>query len=155
MKIGTVVNIRVSPTNCMAISDAIRLAGLHPGDMTFSSAVSRVLDMMMDSLRRDNLIPTRDGFELSNMMEEFIQKNKASLPSVSYRQPTIREDAPRSHTVGTDAPAVQVASNTATTHEQRMANVRFKELMVKREHAPDSWTLGDERELEQVLALMG
>ena len=68
MKIGTVVNIRVRPANCMAISDAIRLAVLHPGDMTFSSAVSRVLDMMMDSLRRDNLIPTRDGFDLSNMM---------------------------------------------------------------------------------------
>lgn len=145
MKIGTVVNIRVSPANCMAVSDAIRLAGLHPGDMTFSSAVSRVLDMMMDSLRRDNLIPTRDGFELSDMMGEFIQKNKASLPSVSYRQPTIREDAPHS----------PVVLNTATTPEQRLANVRFKELMVKREHAPDSWTLEDEQELEQVLALMG
>jgi hypothetical protein len=108
--------------------------------MTFSSAVSRVLDMMMDSLRRDHLIPTRDGFELSDMMGEFIQKNKASLPSVSYRQPTIREDAPAS----------SVVLNTATTHEQRMANVRFKELMVKREHAPDSWTEEDELELEIV-----
>lgn len=139
MKIGTVVNIRVSPTNCMAISDAIKLAGLNPEDMTFSSAVSRVLDMMMDSLRRDHLIPTRDGFELSDMMGEFIQKNKASLPSVSYRQPTIREDA--------QTPTV--ASKT-TTHEQRLANVRFKELMVKREHAPDSWTEDDARELELV-----
>lgn len=154
-KIGKAMYIRVSPKNCMAICDALKLAGLQPSDFTFSSATARVLDMLLAGLIRDKVIPERDGFEFLDMMSEFVQQNRAQLPSVSYRQPTLREDAPRSHTVGTDAPASPVVLNTATTHEQRMANVRFKELMVKREHAPDSWTLEDEQELEQVLALMG
>lgn len=144
-KIGKAMYIRVSPKNCMAICDALKLAGLQPSDFTFSSATARVLDMLLAGLIRDGVVPERDGFEFLNMMGEFVQQNRAQLPSVSYRQPTIREDAP----------AVQVASNTATTHEQRLANVRFKELMVKREHAPDSWSTEDEQELEQVLALMG
>ena len=143
-KIGKAMYIRVSPKNCMAICDALKLAGLQPSDFTFSSATARVLDMLLAGLIRDGVIPERDGFEFLNMMGEFVQQNRAQLPSVSYRQPTIREDA--------QTPAVV---SKATTHEQRMANVRFKELMVKREHAPDSWTTEDEQELEQVLALMG
>ncbi|MFI5423123.1 MAG: hypothetical protein ACHQWH_04205 [Nitrososphaerales archaeon] len=144
-KIGKAMYIRVSPKNCMAICDALKLAGLQPSDFTFSSATARVLDMLLAGLIRDGVIPERDGFEFLNMMGEFVQQNRAQLPSVSYRQPTPREDAPIS----------PVVLNTATTHEQRLANVRFKELMVKREHAPDSWTEEDTRELEIVQDQMG
>lgn len=154
MKIGTVVNIRVSPQNCMAINDAIKLAGLEPHDFTFASAVSRVLDMMMDSLRRDKLIPTRDGFELSDMMSEFIAKKKAALPSVSYRAPMQPTQAVNysQGAVNYSPGATSSTTPVITTAEQRLANLRFKELMVKKEHAPGSWTAEDALELETVMA---
>ncbi len=158
-KIGKAMYIRVSPKNCMAIADALKVAGLHPGDFTFSSATARVLDMLLAGLLRDGIVPTRDGFEFSSMMNEFIQQNKAALPSVSYKQPTQAVNhsqgqvnhsqvaMPKMLAVGSDY--VEPSAHPGSV--QRRAAVRFKELMTKKEHAPDSWTAEDAAELEGVM----
>jgi hypothetical protein len=140
MKPGTVINIRISSVNCMAIYDALQVAGINPSEITFSSGASKVLDMMMEALRRDKIIPTRDGFEYSTIMESFIPKDKKRLPSVAYAEPKIPS-----------------AGNPISyvTAEQRLSRVRFKELMIKKEHAPDTWTAEDDAELEQVYQQMG
>jgi hypothetical protein len=135
--------IRVSPKNCIAIYDCLKLAGLEPGEYTFSSATARVLDMLLDGMRRDKHIPERDGFEFLTMMDEFIQQNKAQLPSV-------HTDTAQKHIM-----PVSVVEVSNSTMEQRRALTRFKELMQKKDRAPDTWTAEDEAELEQVYQQMG
>jgi hypothetical protein len=143
MKLGTVVNIRISPANCMAIYDALLLAGIDPANYTFSSGASRVLDMLLDALRRDKLIPTRDGYEYTEIMKSFVPKMKNNMPS-----PTLGK-AEHSQSISVSQGPVVKSS------EQRSAILRFKELMIKKEHAPDSWTAEDEQELDRVYQQMG
>jgi hypothetical protein len=131
----------------MAVYDAIILAGMNPSEMSFSSAVSRVFAMMMDSLRRDKLVPTRDGFEYSTIMETFIQKNKATLPSISYRAPTASID-----NRALDTPLINVKPTQSA--EQREVNQKYKELMFKREYANDSMSTEDYAELERIEGLL-
>src|ERR1700744_3266486 len=126
MRPGTVVNFRISPANCMAIYDALKLAGVNPASINFNSAASRVFDMMMEGLRRDKVIPTREGFEFTPIMEEFSQANKISLPGYTKTPDVI-------DTIMVDKPNIPAT----TTAEQRIARLRFKELMIKKEHAPD------------------
>lgn len=153
MKPGIVINIRIKPSNCMAIYDALLVAGLSPADMTFSSGASRVLDMLLEALRRDKIIPTRDGFEYNAIMESFVQKTKAQLPSVSYRKPIAEQ---REVDLSSPQPIHSMAfsASASRTTEQRMAGLRWRELMHKKENAPDTWTAEDEQELEEVYRKM-
>lgn len=144
MRPGKVVNVRINPANCMAVYDALKLAGVNPAAINFNSAVSRVFDMMMEGLRRDKIIPTREGFEFNPIMEEFSQSNKITLPGYT-KVPEVQ-----------DTIMVSKANiPPTTTAEQRLARFRFKELCEKKESAPDSWTAEDEEEMERVYQQMG
>ena len=144
MRPGKVVNIRISPANCMAIYDALKLAGVNPASINFNSAASRVFDMMMEGLRRDKVIPIREGFEFTPIMEEFSQSSKIALPGYTKTPDVI-------DTIMASKPNIPAT----TTAEQRLARLRFKELMIKKENAPDSWSDEDEAELDQVYKQMG
>jgi len=134
-KMGKTMYIRVNTKNCMAVRDALVLAGLNPGDFTLPGATARVLDMLLSAMMKDGLIPDRDGFEYLELMGEFKQQDKSTLPS------------PR--TIASAAASQRFGSQ-HTNSTQRQAVLRFQELMDKQNHAPDTWTAQDQAELDEV-----
>lgn len=71
MKPGHVISMRVSPRNCMAVLDLLRMADVPLEGMSFSAACSRALDLAMSGLIKAGQLPERDGFEYSEMMAPF------------------------------------------------------------------------------------
>jgi hypothetical protein len=71
IRLGHVTSIRVSPKNCMAVIDLLRMADVPTEGMSFASAVSRALDLALTGLIKAGHLPDRDGFEYSEMMAPF------------------------------------------------------------------------------------
>lgn len=67
---GKVVNIRLSTTDCMAAVDVCKKGGLT-GHASFAATVSSAIKLMFAAYRDMELIPTRDGFEWTEMMSRF------------------------------------------------------------------------------------
>lgn len=70
-KPGRVARIRLNPKDCMSVVDVINAAGINTRGMSFASAVSLSLSSLMETARQSNLIPTRDGFDYLDMMQQF------------------------------------------------------------------------------------
>jgi len=68
---GRVAMIRINPKDCMAIVDTVKNAGLHIPGMSFAQATSIALGCAMETFRKHNVIPERDGFEYNAVMQEF------------------------------------------------------------------------------------
>jgi len=126
--VGRVVSIRVNPTDCMAVVDLVDKIGLHIPGMSFSQAVSIALSSAMESLRRAGAIPTRDGFEFSEMMQKYPNFNKGSKGKAldiartfadlgsSFRPPSAVPESPA----------------------YNRAKIRFEELRAKAKADPDN-----------------
>ena len=71
MRPGRVVQFRLNPKDCMAVIDVIQKANAHIPGMSFAQAVAMAFSCMSETFRRYKLIPTRDGFEYSEMMLDF------------------------------------------------------------------------------------
>lgn len=77
MRPGEVVQIRVNPTDCMAVVDLIDATGTYQAGMSFSSAVSAALASAFQTLRDGGLLPERAGFEYNEMMQKFPKMRNA------------------------------------------------------------------------------
>ena len=75
---GRVVSIRINPKDCMAAIDVIDKINMKVPGMSFAQVVSAAFSSAMESLRRANIIPTRDGFEFSEMMRVYPPSPKGS-----------------------------------------------------------------------------
>lgn len=71
MRVGRVARIRLSPRDCMAVVDILKHIGIHPTGMSFSQGVSITLSSALESFRQSKIIPTRDGFEYTELMRMF------------------------------------------------------------------------------------
>lgn len=71
MKAGKVISLRVNPKDCMSCIDVLEAAGLPIKNMSFAQVVSLALSSAMETFRTQQVIPTRDGFEFSEMMAPF------------------------------------------------------------------------------------
>lgn len=71
MRHGKVVSIRVNPTDCMAIVDMAQKLGVSESGMSFSQLVSISLTSLLEAMRQNNVIPTRDGFEYGRMLAAY------------------------------------------------------------------------------------
>lgn len=142
---GEVVRIRVNPRDCMSVVDVINNTGMYTGGMSFPMAVSLVLSSLLESARQAKLIPERDGFEYSEVMQPF--SNKATGPrklaiTAAHRM------------VGSELVAPPLRQpKVGMSMEQRRADTRMRELFFKREHTPESWSPADDKELDQVIAV--
>lgn len=76
MKPGQVVSIRVSPKDCMSVVDAIKGNGFYTPGMSYPAMVSMILAASLESMRKQGLIPTRDGFEYTEIMGPYIGKGR-------------------------------------------------------------------------------
>lgn len=112
---GRVVRIRVNPTDCMAVLDVIEKLGLTPDRLSFDQAVRITLSSLLESVRKNGIIPTRDGFEYSDMMQSF------RMPKVNTEE--VFKIAAK---LGTHAAAVQPI--VPETPERARNRVRLREL---------------------------
>lgn len=72
MRPGIVAAIRVNPKDCMSVIDVMDTVGINTEGMSFPAMVSLTLSSLLEGARASKQIPTRDGFEYSDMMEPFI-----------------------------------------------------------------------------------
>lgn len=55
----------------MSCVDVAKQAGYNPHPMSFSQVVSSTLGIVLESLRQNNIVPRRDGFEYADMMRHW------------------------------------------------------------------------------------
>lgn len=73
MRPGRVAQVRVSPADCMSICDVMNKLGINTPGLSFPQALSLTLSSALEAFRQNNVIPTRDGFEYTELMARFPQ----------------------------------------------------------------------------------
>lgn len=71
MKPGRTANIRINPKDCMACIDVVKKTGMNLQGASFSVIVSTALSSALESFRQNGIIPSRDGFEYTDMMRDY------------------------------------------------------------------------------------
>lgn len=101
MRPGKVATIRVNPTTCLGVLDICRKIGIDMEGMSFPQLTSVALSSLVESARQAGLIPERDGFEYSSMMEPYLiderhkrkeklaRANQISLASSDLKAPVL------------------------------------------------------------------
>lgn len=156
MRPGEVVTVRINPTDCMGIADMLVIGDVNTEGMTFSQATATVIQSMLESARMQGIIPTRDGFEFSKVMQPFARKRKgppkggliAAMHNMKMSVSRARD------IVEIITPVEEVAAIASMTAEQRQAGLRLKELLIKQEHASDSWSAADQAEFDQLYKIV-
>lgn len=84
MKPGRTAMIRVNPQDCMGVADVMKLVGMEGKGLSFAASVSVALGALMETARKNNLIPTRTGFEYSEVMQIFpMERSKRKLEAAA------------------------------------------------------------------------
>jgi hypothetical protein len=138
-KAGFVVKIRVSPKDCLACIDVANQAGYNPHPMSFAQVVSSTLSVLLESLRRSNIIPDRDGFEYASMMAPWALDVKADR---------VRKLAITNALQLTDRPAM---SAIAQSPEKGRKRIRFEELAFKANHDEANMSPEEQGELQALV----
>lgn len=150
---GRVVQIRVSPTDCMACIDLVKSLeperpwGALPPGSSFAQCVSFALRVFCESARLSKTVPTREGFEFTEMMNMWPDtpgaKAQARKVDISRTMERALGEAGRVPNVR-DLPRGRPGQTAA----QMRANRRVDELLGKKVATPDSWMPADEEELK-------
>lgn len=150
------VTVRINPTDCMGIADMLTLGNVDTVGMSFAQATATVLQSMLESARLQGIIPDRDGFEFSKVMQPFSRKKKgppkggliAAMNQMKTSVHTARDIA------SIITPEEEVTAIVGMTSEQRQAGLRMKELQVKQEYAKDSWSVQDQEEWDRLYKIV-
>lgn len=170
MRPGKVVTIRVSPKDCLAVLDIMKKVGIDVKGASFPALVSLALSSMIETMKKAQQIPERDGFEYLDMMGEFLtpQRTGRKLAITSAISATDSDFQMRAAPEAARALAASeqpAAGNTLvmpekplTTYE-RQARTRLSELMAKKDlsESPSSgvvWSNADEEEFKQCYAIV-
>ncbi len=143
---GRVMSIRVRPQDCMTAIDILTKAGQDPTRLSFASVVNTALSIAFATLRDLKLIPTRDGFEYTEMMEVWDERkltphaSKLSLTAMLKNR---------------NFESLQVLPDALLTPEQQIAKVRIMELQLIQSTNPDKFSPEMEAELDAQIALLG
>ena len=142
-RIGETFRIRVSPRDIMAAIDVCKNTKAFMPGMSLAQVISYAFRISMEALRLSRDVPTRDGFEYTDMLSEFPDRR------------TVDSGRARSLLI-TDTIEQAVASGNvpvAIRHDRRIAGqARYEELHTKAMHASDSMT-GEEWEEHSKLQL--
>ncbi len=127
---GDVVRMRINPKDSMRIVDALHRIGVdvaaYHGTLSFSHATKMVLESCLMALEKDGLIPTRDGFEYTEMMAAFPRRDEAKQSR--YKQ--IKFTQLDSHPSHTTQPIVE------DDFDKAKRRIRYNELIIKHESDP-------------------
>ena len=143
---GDVVRMRINPKDSMRIVDALTRMGIEPkvyrGALSFSQATKMVLESCLAALESQGLIPTRDGFEYSEMMAAFPRKEEAR----QLRHKQIQFTQIQSHPRHTTQPIVEDDFDKAKRRR------RYNELIIKQGAAKESMDEAEWVELGDLIA---
>lgn len=84
MRPGRVARIRVRPLDCLAVVDICEKIGV-PTDATFDMCVSAALHTLIEAIKLNQVIPNRDGFEYSAVMDSRFPQKDARLTPKSWQ----------------------------------------------------------------------
>lgn len=130
------MSLRVNPTDAMAIVDVIDTIGVSKENLSFAQATKIALSTLLESARQQGTIPRREGFEYLEMMKPFEADNYSS------RAAKLRITKELNKPPTDNVPVPQL---------DKTQLVRFEELMVKHQHAPDSMEASEIQELTTLL----
>lgn len=149
MRAGRVVRLRVNPKDCLSVVDIVEKAQIYTNGMSFSQVVSLALSSMLEAYRQGALIPTRDGFEYTKMMAKFgdnPQVDRAKKLAITQAIQMAGSE------VTTPIPKVsETAINQSVA--QRRAEIRLRELAIRKEADPLNWSEENEAEFLHVIAV--
>jgi hypothetical protein len=153
VKAGEVVKIRVNPEDVMGCIDLCIKGKMYTRDMSIAQIVRLSLSGLLEIARRDKIIPTRSGFEYTDMLHMFVNTSRSAhklqISSIieGNEQARANIDLPRSslqfntpvHNIVEDTPAIK----------RKKANLirRQMELDSKKRADPDNFTQADQDEL--------
>lgn len=141
MRAGEVVRLRVNPRDCLSCVDVVRRAGLSMKGMSFAQTVKLALAVLLESARRSNIVPTRDGFEFTEMMREFKDSHSRKLEITEI----IEKFGSELH-----VPAVEASGIPTTPANRARLEAKVRELKSKRDADPDNWSAEEQALLEDV-----
>jgi hypothetical protein len=138
MKGGRVVRLRLSPQDCMSVVDVAERIGMAPRGASFAQLVSMALSSLLEGVRAAEIVPRRDGFEYLEMMEPFKD------------QPL--QDRARKLAI---TKSMKLQKVTAVPLEEDPAKksrrLRYEELKIKLDNAPESFSPEDRAELRPLV----
>jgi len=143
MKYGEVTRIRLSPENVMGCIDVCKTSGVYVEGMSLAQVVSLALAGLLDGHRAIGMIPTRDGFEYSEMVLPILAQGrtarKMQITATVERAALERNTEPREP---------QLPENILRKKGRVMS--KLLELEQKRDVDPDNFTAED---IERLLKL--
>jgi hypothetical protein len=137
---GRVVRVRLSPRDCMGIADVVDKIEQYIPGMSFDVAVRLALSAALETFRANGSIPTRDGFEYTEMMDKY-ESTKADarrqqalskafhMQGPDVKSPMLKAPPPPQ----TILPAYSTAPDTP---EKAMRRTRWEELKFHHEQDP-------------------
>ena len=133
LKPGQVTTIRVSPQDCMAVVD-ILIVGVPLGNLSFAQATKLAFSSMAESMRQNQIIPRRLGYEYLEMMDVF-KEDLNGRRAAKLGQTSLNDAAGR---------RLQVAPVMPETPEMLRVKRAMDQLQFKRENDSVNWTAEDE-----------
>jgi hypothetical protein len=83
LKAGVVTSLRINPKDCMSVVDVLDKTGLLRPGMSFSAMAALTLSVLLETMRERGDIPTRDGFEFSEMVGPYLNGNQSKKVAIS------------------------------------------------------------------------
>lgn len=93
---GRVATLRIRPADCMTIADLARLFNIpiDSGAVSFAAATSNVLANVCEYFRKQGVVPSRDGFEYTEVMKAFPQDARMTKMGYQYSEALYTQERP-------------------------------------------------------------
>ena len=141
---GTVMHLRVNPTDSMSIIDILDVLGIPKDNLSFAQATKLALSALLESARKEGIIPRREGFEYLEMMRPFEETStNYGARAARLRITKLSNIEPRDNAL----PVPQRDMPQLPNGEQ----IRLNELLFKNTHDPSNM---DEQELVELSNLL-
>ena len=141
MLAGEVVRIRVNPKDAASVADIVRLTGFDYVGMSFSQACAIALSSLLETMRQSGAIPTRDGFDYSEVMKPF-QMRKQSKRKLDI--------ANLITSLGAKISVPAIPYDTADPEKQKRRR-RYEELKTRKELDEINFTPADQEEFRPLV----
>jgi hypothetical protein len=163
---GMVATIRVNPKDCMAVLDVVKAAGLSTDGMSFAAMTSLAFSSLLQTMRDQEVIPDRDGFEYLDMMQPYLgSKNNKKKVAITK---TLQNAGSKVRVHGLSKPKVEKApiqepptlgEDKALSIEERLARSELTELCRKRDMAEEGaegilWSAADQSRYDELLRVV-
>ena len=147
--VGFVLRLRLAPREVMGCIDCIHAADLNISGMSLSQAIKRGVIVALNTLRESGAIPTRDGFEYTEMTQPFLQGSKESKIAVGHN--FVMQDA-RDQAMDVPPPSIHTQQRTEVTPTEARWMRKKVELLIKQDADPDNFGAEEQKQLARCIS---